>query len=804
MQTFRGYIDPLTTDLKKEKSKLAERAQKYFRYNSCAHDTNANVLVYKLDDSGCVVIDTDDKHSYDWVEMTIKRFPDFTANQVNRTPSISNVFDSAKDENKYKYHYWFKSETPIAKNLGVNGTKLDILTKELVFEVVGHEHRQEMLDLHWYHGFYKKLMQIPGPKLTTVTRADKEQPDAVDAVEEAPKCEEELQNETPSTYIEAEKAWIDKNTRVADARGYKTWSETMFKIHNKYNGNNIGRALAHHFSKKDKDGYDAAKVDYFWKNIRSERIENCVFGLGVDERAAMLNELFISYQNELISQTKNRNKKEKPAKKGCEDVKEGSIIVEATDEDVGNAAFEILKKDFVYSRGQYFYKKNNLWCNNQTVFTSALRSAIMDLDILYPLQVGFGDKAKTIYLKYCAFITKANAVATFVKDRITMEADETFYDKLHSTVKGKLVFNDGVYNFKEKTFYKWDDEYLLKNPVFSIACIPRNYPDADSVTQEFKDKCIEKIYGLYTKKETNNLLHFMSRASAGHIEDKNWNQQTTNRDSGKSVQCDWIIATFGDSYVGTVDYSHFIVQQNANDDAAKSNGWLMPFQFKRFMLISESKGDVTNTSFKIDGGKIKSLCSGGDVIEARSLFQNAVNIKIQCSPLIFNNDVLPVTTTDVFEKCLQINGQCQFKSQAFIDAKLKSAVDNPGLLDLCKRQYRLGDPDIKETVKTPEWTNALIRIIIDNYKTFAVTIEQNNEEENETPLNEMILQNYTITGSDDDFISNEELREDAKQFKSSLKKLKAGIQFIGPQMVREGMHMDEQGKRRKGIFGIKI
>ena len=34
----------------------------------------------------------------------------------------------------------------------------------------------------------------------------------------------------------------------------------------------------------------------------------------------------------------------------------------------------------------------------------------------------------------------------------------------------------------------------------------------------------------------------------------------------------------------------------------------------------------------------------------------------------------------------------------------------------------------------------------------------------------MILQNYTITGSDDDFISNKELREDAKQFKYIYKK----------------------------------
>ena len=63
-------------------------------------------------------------------------------------------------------------------------------------------------------------------------------------------------------FIEADKAWIDKNTKVVDARSYKPWSETLFKIHNKYNGNNIGRKIAPYFSQKDKDGYDAVQLGF--------------------------------------------------------------------------------------------------------------------------------------------------------------------------------------------------------------------------------------------------------------------------------------------------------------------------------------------------------------------------------------------------------------------------------------------------------------------------------------------------------------------------------------------------------------
>lgn len=309
LPTFRGRINPHATDLKQEKSDLGSRAQKYFLYNGNHDKEPANVLVYKIDDSKCVVIDTDDKYTNDYVESLIKEF----GIKMNRTPSLSNVFaHEEKENNPHKFHYWFRSDTPIKKMLKVNRTELDILTKELCFEAVGHEHANEMPNLADAPEFFPNILRIQPPK-APVTQPIKKpaivlKPDTP-VTQEVEVVTQEV--EVPLTYIEGEKAWIDKNTKVIDARGYKTWSETMFKIHNKYNGNNIGYAIAHHFSKKDKDGYDAAKVDYFWKKIRPEKIENCVFGLGVDERAAMLNELFISYQNEIISQTKNRNKKEK-------------------------------------------------------------------------------------------------------------------------------------------------------------------------------------------------------------------------------------------------------------------------------------------------------------------------------------------------------------------------------------------------------------------------------------------------------------------------------------------------------------
>lgn len=481
------------------------------------------------------------------------------------------------------------------------------------------------------------------------------------------------------------------------------------------------------------------------------------------------------------------------------------VVRDATDETVAIVAFEKLKHDFVYSRGQYFFKKDNIWVSDQDIFKSALRLAVMSLPIKKAVVTYDKKGNERVRLeKYCSSMTATNNVTASVRDRIAILSDDTFYEKLHSTVKGKLVFKDGVYDFRSKTFHKWGCEYLLKNPIYSVACVPRNFPQEDSVTAEFKVKCVETVYGIYTQKQTTDLLHFKARAAAGHIEDKVFCQQTTNRDSGKSVQCHLTMAALGPSYVGSVDYSNFMVQNFTGDDSAKSNGWLMPFQFKRFMLINESKGDVTNSNFKIDGGKIKSICSGGDSIEARAMRCNPVNIHIQCSQMIFNNDNLPVTTPDVFEKCLQITGQCQYKSQEYIDSKLNDAQDNPDLMELCKRQYRLADPDIIEKVKTQEWSDAFIRILIDNYKTTPVKIEKVNVagDDNEMSLNESILECFCITGKAEDFVSNEELRGTATSLKASLKKMKEAILYIGNGRVREGKHRTIESTQKKGLFGI--
>lgn len=313
MQTFRGRLNTQATDLKNEKLELSKRAQKFFRYNG-KEDAEPNVLVHKLDDSGCVVIDTDDKYANVYVENLIEKF----GIKMNRTPSLQNIYDNETKENKYRFHYWFQTDNAIEKMLGVNKTNLDILTKELCFEVIGYEHAKEMPKLADTPEFFPSVLRIPNPDqpigngmgaMVNYVFESAPLPEIVAAGQRRFQLVEP-QSENTDLIMDPEKAWIDKNTKISDARTYKTWSETMFKIRNKYGNSNVGREMAHHFSKKNKEKYNQQNVDMFWHNIKTKKIDKCVFGLGVDERAAMLNELFLNYQTEMID-THMKQKKEK-------------------------------------------------------------------------------------------------------------------------------------------------------------------------------------------------------------------------------------------------------------------------------------------------------------------------------------------------------------------------------------------------------------------------------------------------------------------------------------------------------------
>jgi hypothetical protein len=181
----------------------------------------------------------------------------------NYTPSVSNHFKHEEGENAHKFHYWFRTEKHIDKKIGLNGSKLDVLSKEIVFEPI--------LDAQMNVCF--------APFLTDAIYAD-----IIKIGRNAswPSVQAPPASQPTNTPTEEDMAFIDANTTVQDATDYGTWIKTLIKIANKYGKNERGLRLAHHFSAKATSAYDSHGVDKEWHSIQPEKYAECIFDPALD------------------------------------------------------------------------------------------------------------------------------------------------------------------------------------------------------------------------------------------------------------------------------------------------------------------------------------------------------------------------------------------------------------------------------------------------------------------------------------------------------------------------------------------
>ena len=106
----------------------------------------------------------------------------------------------------------------------------------------------------------------------------------------------------------------------------------------------------------------------------------------------------------------------------------------------------------------------------------------------------------------------------------------------------------------------------------------------------------------------------------------------------------------------------------------------------------------------MDGNLIKKICSGGDKIQMRTNYVNEIDVRIQGTLILFNNDMPKVEPADVFQKLVPFSLPSKFVDEINEDDIKK----NP--------HYKLSDPNIKKFVSKEEVCEAFVWILIDSYK----------------------------------------------------------------------------------------
>jgi hypothetical protein len=480
--------------------------------------------------------------------------------------------------------------------------------------------------------------------------------------------------------------------------------------------------LFHKFSAINTAKYDKSYTDAFWKTIK-QTAKPLTIG---------------SLKKWVTDQTKK--------------IKEGSMIAN-TDLEAANLLFEELKTKLISSSGRLFYHTNNIWIDNDIDIQNHIIYYIMNRNI-------FTIDDKGNLSPYGQSISRAEKIAKslYVKIRVDNN-DPHLYTKFHTTTKSKLCFNDGVLDFKAKTFTLWSK--IPVNTIYSTIKINRDFgayfnnPNRKDI-KDITEKIFETSYG----KNKNRALHFLSRAIAGHAEDKRWATYQGSRNSGKGVEYDLLKYSL-ENYVKTFELGNILYSRKTagveNVDCSKKLYWLMDLEFTR-LAVSQEIPDP-KAQLIANGKMLKKISGGEDTIVARRNYDREdTHFTLDATFYIKGNYDLLIDNNDCNETRVEFNSIVSFVDQSQIDTYKQYGMEEDEL-----KRYKVADSEIRKTIKSTEWANAIIYMLYENYNNNRINIIAEITMEEISPY-KAIKDKYILTGNHDDIILCQDLHDNLSDF----------------------------------------
>ena len=431
------------------------------------------------------------------------------------------------------------------------------------------------------------------------------------------------------------------------------------------------------------------------------------------------------------------------------------------DDEASDILVEELKHALIFNKGRLFLKHNHVWMNDTEYIDNFLLTYILKKRMYKK-----NDNGDRVMFVQNIKNTKNVKEAVMAKIKIIQDID--LYEKFHSTTKGRLCYLDGILDFIQKRFYKWEE---VDFEYYSCVQIPTKFydyfanPDRD-VMDKVKDIILKPLF----EDKLDRALHFFARAMAGHIEDKNFMTYLGNRNCGKGIIYT-LFKGFGDYVKPLVLNNLLCSKKDVNtQEASRMLYWLLDFEFVRLGINQETP--EAEKGLKINAVLWKKLVSGGDEQTARRNYDRKdTTFKIQMTPAVFGNNSLSFTEQDCKEHEIGFQSLVQFKTKAKIDELRLQGVDERIL-----KGYRVSDETLKDKCEGEEYRKAFMMLLFESYKCCKVEIENDIDEEVKyQSITELLLDNYEFTQDKDDMILVSDILPDLDKKKVMMELQKLGI-----------------------------
>jgi hypothetical protein len=464
-----------------------------------------------------------------------------------------------------------------------------------------------------------------------------------------------------------------------------------------------------------------------------------------------------------------------------------------TDLKAARRIMELIGDDMILVGQQIYIKNNHIYISCETLVEKYLSNYIQTSPL-------YGINGTTLkpYAKYENLNCVKPVVATIL-NQFGEGAKELDQRLFHTTTKYRLCFRNGVLDFKQRRFFKWDE---IKFPYYSTMMINYDYKPVTG----YKEKIIDKIIKPLFNGDWELAIKYLSRSVSGCIEDKNWASLLANRNCGKGVLFELLKGAFED-YIQTIAVSLILTNPNKSCeiDDARSRYWMIDYEYTRIAYAQEipdqNKDQVVRTDF------IKKIHSGGDPIQARRNYDRRdTTFTLDVSVMVLGNSYLK-SIGDTLQHRFQFSSSTEFISEKQMEDK--KADENVSEFELQK--YAIADDTIKDKCKTHEYHLMMVAMLFDMWspEILKVPYSSIDEEEQMTPM-KIFNQVCEITFNPNDFVMCQKLHAICGvKIKSELEGLKPppqmknGIAIYTKQFPTKNKDKDFDIKGCSVYYGIK-
>jgi hypothetical protein len=355
---------------------------------------------------------------------------------------------------------------------------------------------------------------------------------------------------------------------------------------------------------------------------------------------------------------------------------------------------------------------------------------------------------------------------------------------------GKLLWENGVYNFDTDTFTPGFDKSIL-----FFGKINRKFPvQRDAELEKYVHKIFfEDPYLVEQQEQAMFYKTGIARAIYGDYRAKRCYFTVGQANCGKGLLTGALMASF-ENYVMSFNTNNLLYNPRESGDTAKAYSWLAPIINSRICIGNE----ISMINKCMDSNRLKSISSGGDEITLRQNFQDETQIVCRSTPFCQLNDMPPIKPVDE-----------AIKNRMCVNEMKKTYKANPDSNNPLEAQE---DRTLKDYVETEPAKNALFYILVDAWKAFVANDRKSEKPaavveafaewaENGSSIASLLEDTYEITKNEEDYVVTRELITFLREKGCKDSDTKIGRILVSMGCSKKDMKVN--GSTRRMTIGIK-